>query len=97
MKRKKYTFKPITHNFISTPSRDRNLKFQDLIETIPAVVCIIAIPELDSIIDGVTSGYFVLILLWITGKNRMWKQIKFPMIIIFIVSIFGLFFPRTIE
>eukprot|EP01156_Anaeramoeba_ignava_P022023 Anaeramoba_ignava/c20095_g1_i1.p1 GENE.c20095_g1_i1~~c20095_g1_i1.p1 ORF type:complete len:520 (+),score=143.46 c20095_g1_i1:424-1983(+) len=46
------------------------MNFDDINEMIPVAISSVLIPLLDSVIYGVSSGYIVLLLVWITGKKQ---------------------------
>ncbi|KAJ3444737.1 xanthine/uracil permease [Anaeramoeba flamelloides] len=69
-----------------------HVDFSDLNSIIPIVVSTITIPLMSSILMGIALGYAVLILLWLVAPDKKYKEITYPMVIVFILSVVGVVF-----
>ncbi|KAJ3442097.1 xanthine/uracil permease [Anaeramoeba flamelloides] len=69
-----------------------HVDFSDLNTIIPIVISTITMPLMSSILLGIALGYSTLILLWLVGPEKKYKDIKWPMIIVFILSVVGIVF-----
>ncbi|KAJ3441167.1 xanthine/uracil permease [Anaeramoeba flamelloides] len=69
-----------------------HVDFTDLNTIIPIVISTITMPLMSSILLGIALGYATLILLWVVGPDKKYKEIKWPMMIVFVLSVIGIVF-----
>ncbi|KAJ6244327.1 xanthine/uracil permease [Anaeramoeba flamelloides] len=68
------------------------IDFNNLVVTIPIIVSTICIPLTQSVLIGTLLSYVFLVLCWLIGDNKKYKEISPSMIVLFILTLFSLIF-----